>query len=359
VAILEKEILVELAAKNIKYYENLGYEIKRIKKSNGKYTIPHGTKLMVKTKHLPNGDVRVTKICDDCGKRSPNQTISSILSSRKKGDGKDRCYICGMKVAGVNRRNNVKYEKTLEFFAIKNDRQYLLNEFSSINIKKPNEISYGTADKYLWICPKCNNEYDTSVAARTNTESGCPYCTGVRVLKGYNDLWTTHPEVATLLYDSNRGFEVTYGSVKKEIFQCKECGNIEPKILNNIINQGFSCSKCSDGISYPEKFIYSILEQINITFERQKVFEWAIDKKYDFYLPPLNMIIETHGRQHYEESFNYRGSRTLMEEQQNDRLKEDLAKSNNINEYITLNGDYVKTWNSLLEVESELGILKS
>ena len=34
-----------------------------------------------------------------------------------------------------------------------------------------------------------------------------------------------------------------------------------------------TCRKCSDGISYPEKFLYSILEQLNIDFETQKIFD--------------------------------------------------------------------------------------
>ena len=56
--------------------------------------------------------------------------------------------------------------------------------------------------------------------------------------------------------------------------------------------------------------------------------------KYDFYIPSINCIIETHGKQHYEEST---GSwHNLKVVQKNDKHKEILAKNNNIINYIII-----------------------
>ena len=92
----------------------------------------------------------------------------------------------------------------------------------------------------------------------------------------------------------------------------------------------------SDGVSIPEKFMWNVLKELNIEFKTQlnkKDFDWCQNYKYDFYIPSLNMVIETHGVQHYEKS--NRG-RDLEEEQLNDRLKKELALNNNIKNYVVV-----------------------
>lgn|GEM_PF-4546029 len=75
---------------------------------------------------------------------------------------------------------------------------------------------------------------------------------------------------------------------------------------------------------------------MNIKFKWEKSFRWSHGKRYDFYLPSLNAIIEIHGRQHYDGGFERLGGRTFEEEQENDRLKEELAKDNGIENYIVI-----------------------
>ena len=53
-------------------------------------------------------------------------------------------------------------------------------------------------------------------------------------------------------------------------------------------------------------------------------------KKYDIYIPLYNLIVEVHGRQHYEE-VDFFKNRTLAEEQANDRLKQQYALDNGFN----------------------------
>ena len=99
----------------------------------------------------------------------------------------------------------------------------------------------------------------------------------------------------------------------------------------------------SDGVSIPEKFMWNILKQLSTEFIIQLnklTFEWCENYRYDFYIPSLNMIIETHGMQHYEKGFESCGGRTLEEEQENDRLKKELALNNNIKNYIVVDCRY-------------------
>lgn len=138
---------------------------------------------------------------------------------------------------------------------------------------------------------------------------------------------------------------------------CPDCGRVSTKevsVCNIYLNHSIGCS-CSDGKSFPEKFAFKMFEiLINQNFETQKTFDWSKkiqhnnpklkgDKRYDFYFQLNNeeYIVETHGLQHYEDCFSYYGkkSRTVEEEQENDRIKKGLALANGIKEenYIIIN----------------------
>ena len=90
----------------------------------------------------------------------------------------------------------------------------------------------------------------------------------------------------------------------------------------------FHVTLCSDGISFSEKLMGSILTKLNIEFIKQMSYDNG-EHRYDFYLPKYNAILETHGLQHYEHGFKKFG-KTLEEEQENDRYKRELAISNGV-----------------------------
>ena len=191
-------------------------------------------------------------------------------------------------------------------------------------------------------CLNCTGEWEP--IANSLLSHGCPYCcpTRKKVLIGYNDIWTTNQKLAILLLNPDDGFKYTEHSNKKVDFKCPDCGNVlKNKIINDISRRGISCSKCGDGIPYPEKFIYNLLRQLNITNEHIKTqlskttFKWCNDYKYDNYISEINCIIETHGMQHYKESTG-NWTFSLKDIQENDKQKEQLAKENGIENYIVL-----------------------
>ncbi|MGW6611622.1 hypothetical protein ACWF7H_28460, partial [Peribacillus butanolivorans] len=163
-----------------------------------------------------------------------------------------------------------------------------------------------------------------------------------------NCIANTHPEFAKLFWNQEDTYKYRYSTHKKADFKCQNCGNIvRNKRITDIYFQGLPCP-CKDKISYPEKFMYSLLTQLEIEFEFQITFDWSKNiktnnpkldgtKRYDFYLNEINTIIETEGRQHFEETgFELLGGRTLQEEQENDRIKKSLAIVNEINNYIVI-----------------------
>ncbi|MFJ3387757.1 zinc-ribbon domain-containing protein [Lysinibacillus sp. NPDC086135] len=196
-------------------------------------------------------------------------------------------------------------------------------------------VTKGQGIKAWWKC-KIGHEWDASIINRSNG-SKCPYCSNKKVSIRYNDMWTTNPELASLLANPEDGFKYMQGSKKKVDWKCSECGEIiKNKTISDINIYGLSCPRCSDGISYPEKIMYHLLKEFDLEFCCQKTFGWSKNKRYDFYLPVYNAIIEMHGGQHSGNGFEELGGRIFEEEIKNDKLKEKLAKNNGIKRYIVI-----------------------
>lgn len=210
----------------------------------------------------------------------------------------------------------------------------------------PHNVTCGSNKKVWWICDN-GHEYESQISNRTIGDN-CPFCSGHRVWVGYNDIWTTDPNLAKLLLNPEDGFKYSKGSCEKVNWKCPDCGEIiKSKKIQNIKNQGLPCPVCSDGISYPEKAMYHLLKHNGVDFIWEKIFDWSRNKRYDFYLVDFNIIIEMHGRQHYDGGFEYCGGKNLNDEIDNDDIKYNLALENGINDYIVINSsvsniDYLK-----------------
>lgn len=59
----------------------------------------------------------------------------------------------------------------------------------------PTMVTAFANSKAWWKCKDCGNEWHTLISTRADG-SRCPYCSGYTLLKGFNDLATTHPELA-------------------------------------------------------------------------------------------------------------------------------------------------------------------
>ena len=59
----------------------------------------------------------------------------------------------------------------------------------------PAFLTAGSSKIRSWKC-KLGHTWEASIAKRALRSQGCPFCSGQRLLVGFNDLSTTHPEVA-------------------------------------------------------------------------------------------------------------------------------------------------------------------
>ena len=175
--------------------------------------------------------------------------------------------------------------------------------------------------------------------------SGCALCCDnpQRTVVGINDIPTTAPWMISYFQGGKDEAKKYTKSSSQEIYpKCPHCGKIKSsKMKINTIDamNGIGCD-CGDGVSFPEKYLSNLLDQLQVKYIRELTkshFSWCDKYRYDFYLIDYNIIIETHGMQHYKDT---KFGRTLVEEQENDRIKEKLAKENGITEYIVIDCRY-------------------
>jgi predicted GIY-YIG superfamily endonuclease len=136
-----------------------------------------------------------------------------------------------------------------------NDLETLYPEIAlSIVNHNPGLIIPGSNKKYNWKCPM-GHEFIQSVNQRVNGQ-GCNICAGKRILPGFNDLATTHPEVAREAYGWNP-VEIFGGSHLRKPFKCSEGHTYSATIKDRTV-KGSGCPECSKTGFNPGKsgFLY-------------------------------------------------------------------------------------------------------
>ena len=114
------------------------------------------------------------------------------------------------------------------------------------------------------------------------------------------------------------------------LHRCKKCGNEwNAKPIHTM--RGHGCTVCNE--SHGERGISRWLVDKNINNIPQCRFDDCRDKQplpFDFYLPELNVAIEYQGRQHYESVEIFGGEKQLLIQKNNDNIKREYCKNNNI-----------------------------
>lgn len=136
----------------------------------------------------------------------------------------------------------------------------------------PRLISPGSKSKKEWKC-KSGHLYVSMVFHKTRHNTQCPICKGKQILPGFNDLMTTHPEVAKEAY----GWDPTKkskGQNQKVLWRCRE-GHVYQSTINSRtggeVNKGSGCPFCADyGFNPSRKSWFYLMErpgelQIGIT----------------------------------------------------------------------------------------------
>lgn len=206
--------------------------------------------------------------------------------------------------------------------------------------------------KYKYKCNKCGNEDWMVESCYLNQNQGCNTCCSSpnKIVLGINTIWDTDKWMIPIVGEDNAK-KYCSNSVKKVYIKCPVCGETSTKkySFNNIYRNKCCCDKCRGGISFPNRFMFNLLKQLNINFETEKRFEWCTyfnkykNKEcigvYDFYIPSKNLIIEMDGGFHYKD--NEINGKSYGEIELIDLEKDRLAKLHGL-KVIRIDCDYKK-----------------
>lgn len=111
----------------------------------------------------------------------------------------------------------------------------------------PHMVTSGSNRKVWWTCAN-GHSYECSIEHRTYRNQGCPYCSGKRILPGYNDLKTRSPQLAEEWNYEKNGLDkpdhIALNSHKKYWWKCKKC-SYEWEATPNDRARGRACPICA------------------------------------------------------------------------------------------------------------------
>ena len=114
------------------------------------------------------------------------------------------------------------------------------------NDLKPQEVMQNSGKKVWWICDR-GHEWETKISSRVSGGTGCPYCSGNRVIIGETDLKTRFPDlIKEWDFDKNElpPTSYSYGSRKKVWWLCpKKNHSYKASIYHRSMNKS-GCPVC-------------------------------------------------------------------------------------------------------------------
>ena len=185
-------------------------------------------------------------------------------------------------------------------FCINNNKEEIIKEFDTDKNKfTMKEITVGSDRDTWWKCPN-GHSYKSSPSRRVMRGSGCGICSHNVLVKGVNDLKTTHPEIAKEWdYEKNKEKpdEVMAGSnIKKYWFICPKGHSYKTTVLGR--KRGTDCPQCNieKHTSFPERAIFyymkKYIDEVKDSYHNNIIGR----KEIDIYLPKYNFGIEYDGK---------------------------------------------------------------
>lgn len=163
----------------------------------------------------------------------------------------------------------------------------------------PYDVTSQSNKKAWWRC-SCGHSWQAVIATFKRGDR-CPYCSGHKVLTGFNDLATTHPHLLEEWdYKKNtmRPAELSAGSITQVWWLCPQGHSHLAAVCDKTRTdrRHIDCPQCSKQVSSGEKELYdffcSIFPKENIVSNDRMVIK---PHELDIYLPHKNIAIEYNG----------------------------------------------------------------
>lgn len=120
-------------------------------------------------------------------------------------------------------------------------------EWSPRNLPlKPSQVTAYSNRKVWWQCEH-GHEWYTLISTRSYG-SKCPYCSGIKLMKGFNDFATLHPDLASEWSERNGSLtpdSVNEKSTRNVWWHCNKCGNEYKAVIKSRV-KGLQCPVCAE-----------------------------------------------------------------------------------------------------------------
>jgi hypothetical protein len=303
--LISKTAMVRWSSLNKKRYEDKGYIFTKM-----------GYEFKVKVEDLSNGsEVLVDIQCDGC---------DEILSERRwdsykkyvHEDGKYYCVKCANKLFASKKATKTKLKNSKSFYQwcydnlFKEEADIIISRWDNdLNVDEngnklsPKDVSYnsqGLNGKGYWFKCLDHPEHTSKLKRISNFVKGekslnCNQCNSISI---------TNPELIKYLVNKEDAIKYSKGANNKILMKCSDCGYKKERSINTLLRRGFGCNKCSDGVSYPNKFGFGFLDQIKnlniiLNFQTEKTFNWLKFKfKYQLRKGFIDFYFEINGREY-------------------------------------------------------------
>ena len=209
----------------------------------------------------------------------------------------------------------------------------VIEDFKKIHGEKYDysKVEYkGTETPVCIICPEHGEFWQTPYNHVKGC--GCQKCAGVNK-SNTEEFVKKAKEIHCDRYDySNVNYTNSHTVVQ---IMCPEHGEFLQQPTNHL--RGCGCPYCNMNVN--SKIVQKIekkLKELNITFEKEKTFDWLKNKSHmfiDFFLPEYNVGIECQGIQHFKPITFFGGNEKYNEQKSRDLLKYKLCSEHNIKIY--------------------------
>ena len=244
--LVNEEIDVLLQSSMITYYENLGYEIPRVKK-NYKWSVPQGTTLKVKVSDLKESSNNyVEVICDCCGKHN-NIMYCKYTKNVKNNNG---IYLCSTDIKHRDFRNGLTVEKIFESIKHFYNTNYRFPKYNEYTEQNGFSFSYSTMMDRLRRDNISLNEELAKIDCFKLSKSNVDYYDDY--VKRLKDVIKDNPQVGNDLYCLSRDEncrEFGLPNIRWFIEHCpdKSVNNLETfKIWAGLYTKHMSKEQCTE-----------------------------------------------------------------------------------------------------------------
>jgi len=160
---------------------------------------------------VPGSGKKVWWLCPEC-----HENYEAIIANRTSRINKANCPYCvGQKVCDWNCLATKSPDIAKQWHPTKNGKL------------TPKDVTCGCNKKVWWLCPSCNNSYESQINSRTRVDgSNCPYCAGQKASDN-NCLTNKFPElIKEWDFERNGSLNpsnITAHSGNKAWWICQDC----------------------------------------------------------------------------------------------------------------------------------------